>query len=215
VLTLGVLFVARIFTNAENRRANFRLTVLATIASLLTLAIVAVSLIRLALYVDAFGFTMLRLYSMLFGGLIAAVFVLYIAHLIAPVARLWFLPAVAVVAWTLLFGLNVMNPEGFVTQWNLDHQATMIDFDTRYASQRPADAIPTLVAGLDQLPTDQREAVTRTLCHFRGDLEPNSQWGFLGWNQSRASAADAQSSIACPEREIPMKTEASVLRNDG
>jgi len=197
VLTLGVLFVARIFANADNPQANFRLTVLATIASLLTLAIVAVSLFRLALYVDAFGFTMLRLYSMLFGVLIAAVFVLYIAHLIAPVARLWFVPAVSLAAWALLFGLNGANPEAFVMQWNIEHQATIIEFDAHHAARRPPDAIPTLIANLDQLSAEDQEVVTQALCQWRGDLDPDSQWGILGWNQSRSAAADAQASLAC------------------
>lgn len=198
VLTLGVLFVARIFTRTDDRRANFRLTVLATIASLLTLVIVAVSLLRLTLYVQAFGLTMLRLYSMLFGGLIATVFVLYIAHLIAPSARLWFVPAVSLVAWALLFGLNASNPEAFVAQWNLGHQATLIEFDDRYAAKRPPDAIPTLIAGLDQMPAEAQERFTAALCRWRSDLTADSAWGPLGWNQSRSAAADAVASLGCP-----------------
>lgn len=200
VITLGVLFGTRIFVQDSSRRANFRMTVLATVASLLAVVVVGVSLIRLSLYVDAFGLTMLRLYSMVFGVFLGAVFVLYVGHLLAPVARLWFVPTVGLVAWLFLMVLNAVNPEAVVTNWNISNQTTTSEFDARYATGLSSDTIPTLVDRLDELPSSPAGRIVEQLCWGQQSNESGSTgYGLLGWNRSNAKAAAAVATLACAQ----------------
>jgi len=193
----------------DDRRATRRHRLLSVACSLLTIAVVGVSISRLSLYADAFGLTMLRLYSTIFAGFVGVVFVLFIIDLFADDRseqvvgsvigvrrRAWFIPAVGLVAWGLLMGLNGFSPEKIVSDRNLEHRTTQGEFDVHYATSLSADAVPALFAGLEDGPlVDGSGDLQTALCDRWAHTTNDVGYGVFGFNQSRdaayAAAADA------------------------
>lgn len=194
-LTLMLLFIVQTWCSVSDERMGRVLRALSITCSLLTVAVVAVSIIRLDLYADAFGLTRLRLYSTVFAAFIGAVFVLFIIDTIvsrslrvnvgAGPSRAWFLPAVGLLAWGVLMTLNGFSPDAVVSAWNAEHQTTHGEFDAFYAGGLSADAVPTLVAKLDTFDRDDRENLVNRLCETNG---PSGGFGVLGWNRAEVRA---------------------------
>lgn len=204
-MTLALLFIVQTYGEIGDRRATQRHRLLSATCSLLTIAVVGVSISRLDLYADAFGLTMLRLYSTIFAGFVGVVFILFIIDLFADGRaertaggtngarrRAWFLPAVGLVAWGLLMGLNGSSPEKIVSDRNLEHRTTQGEFDVLYATSLSADAIPTLFAGLDEQPIlDSSGDLMIALCDRWAFSDHDVSYGVFGFNRSRDRAHTA------------------------
>lgn len=185
-LTVGLLLSLRAVTtkDAATRR---RFVTLAEAVVVLTLAIVLVAIRRLGLYQDAFGLTMLRLYCTLFALWVGAV-ILGLGALIAGVGkgRSWLPGAATLAGLTLLFGLNVANPEALVARHNLERLADGQAVDSAYLAEGLSlDAVPTIVDRLPTLdPFTQADLLARIGC-------PEDGRGWAGHNASRSAAAQA------------------------
>ncbi|MEM9518742.1 MAG: DUF4173 domain-containing protein [Actinomycetota bacterium] len=180
-LTLGTLLVLDRLRRRE-RGGTFR--VFATVTSMLTILVVAVSIDRLLTYVDDFGWTMLRLYTVLFAAWIGLLF-LGLASRFAGLRLLqdWYPVFVAVTGLIWLLALNVANPEAFVARENL---ATADHADAVYLRQLSPDATPAILDGLDTLSDADQQMLLESLC---GDADAS----MLG-NIGRARAFDAVAS---------------------
>ncbi len=188
VITLFVLMATRATTalSSDKHRVWFRVLSIAAIA--LTLAIVAVAVRRLALYEDAYGLTMLRLYSTIFAFLIAGVFVLLGISMVKSHNSNWFVGASATLALVVLLVLNIVNPEAFVVNRNVDRQLAGqgAPFDPYYVSGLSDDSIPALIGSLDNVSEQERTTIVMRLCSM-----PNARsTKWTSWNWSGARAAD-------------------------
>src|SRR5207253_165882 len=110
-------------------------------AVVLTLVMVAVALRRLDLYQQAFGLTTLRFVSTAFAWWVAAAFVLLGVTLagVQP-GRAWLLPAAGIAGLTVLFALNVANPDQVVARRNVDRFHRTGALDPAYLTTLSEDA---------------------------------------------------------------------------
>jgi hypothetical protein len=163
---------------------------LAHTAIALTLVIVVVALRRLDLYESAFGLTMLRLYGEVFAWWIAVVFLLLALSFTRRGSQRAWLPLGAVgTGLVALLVLNVVNPEAAVVRRNLDHFAATGRFDSAYLEELSADALPTIVDGLDRLDSTARAAVLTVICG-----EHVAERGIWSFNLARERAESRLSS---------------------
>ena len=150
-LTLLLVTALRALTSRESSYLGLALRLSGAAVSMLTLVIVAVSIMRLHLYTDAFGLTTLRWYSTTFAWLLGVVFALLAASHLVRTERHWFGWATLGVTLAVLIGVNVANPESRVASHNLDRPATSVPLDAEYLSRLSADAWPTLLGHREQV----------------------------------------------------------------
>jgi hypothetical protein len=168
----------------------------------LTLIVLASSFLRLRLYQDAYGWTELRFYvnaaiAFLACGLVAT------AVLIARSATRWLGHALGVIALVVLASVNVLGPQAFVTDRNLErafNPSTVPAFgetslDAAYLGTFDADAVPALVAALPRLPPNDRFLVSARLYELLARRERDAG-DFPAWNFARERARAALAGLA-------------------
>lgn len=191
-ITLVALLAIDAVTRVDSVRSDRIQRHLAAACAVLTLVVVGLAIYRLIRYSEAFGLTMLRIYSTLFALWIGALFLLLVVRFLrpGPLDRA-FLPIGSVLGLTLLFGLNVANPEALVVRWDTQYASTV---DVRYlTTSLSADAVPALVASLDDVEEGTAHLLTESICdrhvsRRRVDADDSETTSGLSWNHSRASA---------------------------
>ena len=160
---------------------------------LLTLAVVASALYRMALYQQAFGYTKLRIFVdgfELWLGLVV-VFVM-----IAGIrfSGAWVPKAAILTAGLLLAGFGLMNPDAFVANRNIDRYEATGKLDQLYLSALGGDATPVILARLEP---HERECI-----YTYGRALPDVD-SPLGWNLGRARERAALVQHPVPEGTAP------------
>ena len=194
VAALALTLVTTLSRRRVNDPSHPTVTVLGIVVSLLTIAIVGVSLIKLFLYIDVYGLTMLRLYTVVFAGWIGVIFLFVIAH---EAGIQWLArrqsAAIVLSGLAILFGLNVLNPEAFVVHHNSSHHASgqnVVAFDARYGGQLSDDAVPALVSAA-QSHSDLAAAIEVAVC---ANFDAEATTGWLG-NYSSRTAESARATF--------------------
>jgi hypothetical protein len=186
-ITLAVLVTLRsIGGRATERERRWFAGATAAVVGL-TLVVVGVAVHRIAGYSDAFGLTMLRLYSLVFACWIGVVFVLFAVSTAGVGAgRRWFGGTCVGIGLAVVLVMNVADPEARIVRFDV---AEIARYDEGYlVGQLSDDAVPALVAALDDLPADRGDSLASRLCARRvGDRGIDG----LDWNRSRAAARDA------------------------
>ena len=163
----------------------------------LTSVVLASSWLRLGLYEEAYGWTELRFY-------VAAAIVFLAICLVAAAVLIWrnraaWLPhAVAAASLVVLLGVNVVGPQAFITQRNLERSilpASVPSYgdpslDAPYLRAFDADAIPALIDALPRLDPEQRDQVEALLHDARARLD-RSPDAWQSWNLGRWRAREA------------------------
>lgn len=192
-LTVLVVALTMRVAPREQPRDRMLLRVLLGTLCVLTLAVVASALYRMSLYQEAYGYTVLRVFVdgvELWLGLV-------VAFLLAGVVRLsgsWIPRATLVCASVLVLGFAAMNPDAWVAQRNIDRFEAGRPLDTLYLSALSADAVPVVV---ERLPADVATCVLQGSPYSTGSPAFSSD-DLLGWNLSRARAAQARESLPAP-----------------
>jgi hypothetical protein len=132
----------------------------------LGLVILASAFQRLLLYEIAYGYTELRLYSHVFMVWLAGMFIWFVVTLWLQPER--FALGLLLAGLGFVVTLNVINPDAFIARQNLAGLNTFIieenqpytrtsdKVDVEYLTTLSDDAVPVLVAALDQLnPADR------------------------------------------------------------
>lgn len=190
-LTLGVLIV---LDHVRHRGARREEVVYRSFGGVLLalLAVVMVSaIVRLRIYEQAYGLTELRLLVFFFLAWIAAVIVWFVIVLVRD--RRANLAIGSLVAGLAIVGCwNLLNPAAFVANRNLDkvHEsrassAMSSSYDVSYATSLSADAVPTLVNGLEEMPPAKRRRTARALLN-QWDKPGEGDW--RAFNTSRRAA---------------------------
>jgi hypothetical protein len=170
----------------------------------LTGIVLVSSFVRLRIYQEAYGWTELRFWvfaSILFLALAFA----GAAWLAARDSSRWLPHTVAAAGVAVLVGINVVGPQAFVTDRNLERALNpalvppdgQLILDTAYLGRLDADAVPALVGALSRLPEPARTEIRRSLDAFGWELAlEESRGDWAAWNLSRERARAALDSLA-------------------
>lgn len=168
-----------------------------TVVLVALLAIVMVSAVeRMRLYTDAYGLTQLRLYTLAFLFWLAVVVVWMLATVLRERHSL-FMPGALVAGFVAVALLNVLNPDALIARTNIErHVQGRQKLDTYYLGGLSADATPTILSRLDDVPSSGR---TFLVSRLEGDAGGRRTWN---WSRSRAQDAldDYASSVAAASR---------------
>ncbi len=183
-ITLGLMIILSAISRQENRKQRSLYSGLSILMTLLIGVILLSSHQRLVLYESAYGFTQLRTYSHIcilwIGALFAAVLILELSGQ----QRFFTLAGIlAVVGFTLT--LNGLNVDRWIVEQNLARAASgEQELDTNYFTRLSDDAVPTLIAGVQEgnLEPDELEELSAALaCRARRlkDTAPDTWQSFL------------------------------------
>jgi hypothetical protein len=159
----------------------------------LTLVILVSALQRMRLYTEVFGLTELRLYTTVFMGW---VFVLlgWLVLTVLRGRRATFALGAFVSALVVLAGLTIANPAGIIVRTNVERGSgvNVPDLDVSYLVDLGPDAVPALIATLDQIqPCATRSELAGLLLREGNDgFEPTrTDWRGTNWSRVGADRA--------------------------
>jgi drug/metabolite transporter (DMT)-like permease len=163
----------------------------------LTSVVLASSFVRLRLYQEAYGWTELRFY-VLAAMVFLACCLAAAAVLIASGRSRWLPHAVAASSLVVLVLVNVVGPQAYITDRNLERvlvPSAVPDYgesrlDAAYLGSFGADAIPALVAALPRLTDAQRERLMPVLATARERYVQGADPAWQAANIARARARE-------------------------
>ena len=140
---------------------------------------------RLLLYEQAYGFTTLRLYSHIFIFLLGVIFCLLVYKIHWDSRENMFALRVFISVILFLVGINLLNPDLFIAQQNIQRFNDTGKLDVSYLSNLSDDAIPEVVKTLDMLDGDMKNSLGYEL-YWRTQVRDFTEW--QSFNISRARA---------------------------
>lgn len=185
ILTLGLVVVLSALTQRASRRQRLVFNASATVLLGLTCVLLASAFKRLLMYEEAYGFSQMRIYP--------HVFMVWLGILLAWfVVTLWLRPdrfaiGVLVAALGFVATLDVMNPDAFVVRQNVRHPVLVAaptagggepnaEIDVSYFERLSEDAVPALIAALDQTTGKERQAIETDLNRRAKGLRAGPGW---------------------------------------
>jgi hypothetical protein len=179
-LVVPILLLADWAAAPHTPRARAVLRITSLVLILLLLGVIASAAYRMRLYQQAYGLTELRLYvSAVIVWLTVMLGWLSLTVLRGRPERFAFGAIIAGVV--CIAALHVMNPHAVIARVNVDRAAAGAETDGAYLGTLSADAVPTLLARLDQLPRAERCRVGRMLDERWSGARPG---GWRAWNLS-------------------------------
>ena len=134
------------------REKGSGLRIFKILSSLLVVGVIVImvsAFMRLLLYEDAYGFTTLRLYSHVFIIFLTVVFGLLIYKVLKNGKESNFSLGVFLSAILFLVGMNILNPDAFIAQKNIQRFNDGKKLDVYYLTTLSDDALPVTVKMLD------------------------------------------------------------------
>jgi hypothetical protein len=198
---LAGMVIAGLEAAVAERRRSYVATLLLLVA--LSAVILASSFLRLRLYQDAYGWTELRFYVLASIAFLAAGFAAA-AGLVARDQSRWLPHAVAAAGVAVFLAINIVGPQAFVTDRNLDralHPSLVppggqVAQDIAYLGSLDADAVPALVAALPYLADPDRRQAEAALYDFAYELRRDNSVGDpAAWNLARERARAALAAV--------------------
>ena len=189
ILGLVVLAGSRSLIKAEQGK-DWKIFTQLSIGLIAMISVVMVSAaFRLYLYVQAYGVTIDRFYAATALVWLTLVFAWFAACIIRKKHN-GFAFGVIVSTLVVVFGLNLLNPDGLIAQANLNRPKSRID--TKYLDGLSVDAIPVLIQSLPQLAPDQKNTITERLRSQQGELRTRD---WRSWNLSSQIATSSLQQI--------------------
>jgi len=137
---------------------------------LLVLLIISSAFHRLYLYEQAYGLTETRFYGYVFVAFLISSF----CWLLVKIFREWsdqrFALGVFVLTLLFLAGLNILNPDRFIAQRNIDRHLRGGEFDPHYLQRLSSDIVPALVPLLEDKNQTTRTAAANLLTYMRWQM---------------------------------------------
>jgi len=197
-LVVPLLLLADWAAAPSSMRARSVLRATMLVLVLLLLGVIASAAYRMRLYQAAYGLTELRLYVSV--GIVALTAVLaWLAGTVLRGRRERFGAGVVVIGVATLVTLHLLNPHAVIARVNLGRAVAGAAYDGAYLRALGADAVPTLLAHMAQLPAPERCDVARHLAERWGGERIG---GWRSWNASDARArrlmAGRRVTTGCP-----------------
>lgn len=190
-LTLAVLLVGDMVSSA---RGVFRGFAGFLVACVMVILVSAAQ--RLWLYTAEFGLTLDRITAAAVMVWLAVVLSLFAATVLRERPRR-FASGAAVAGIVVAFGLVFLDPGAIAARSNLNRAAEGVnEADVDYLMRLGADAVPTLVDRLDELPEAARCETAASLLERWGDgAERSEALGLDDWRTRNAARAAARESV--------------------
>jgi hypothetical protein len=156
--------------------------------------VMASAWLRLDVYIDAFGLTELRFYAavvLVWIGFAA----LWLTGGVLTQARDVLLPGLAAAALVVLIAVNVLGPDGFIVRTNVDRLDDDGAFDAVYVAGLSADAVPSLVARLDELAPADRCYISQRLLEAWSKPDKDLRGFNAGRERAREAVLSQQSEL--------------------
>lgn len=184
--TYLILFAAErlIERNAERHSKRFKYLSAAMVLQVMVLMIFAFN--RLSLYESAFGFTTLRLYSHAFIVLLAAVYVSLLYKIFINAGEAAFALRTFIIIAMFVAGMDLMNPDLFIAQKNLERLNDTGKIDIAYISELSPDAAPVAM----EIFNKSDAAGKSLLGHALFDTLNSMPQEWQSWNLSRVRAQE-------------------------
>ena len=134
------------------RKQDTNLRVFKILSSLLVVEVIVIMIsafIRLLLYEDAYGFTTLRLYSHIFIIFLTIIFALLIYKVLRNGKESSFSLGVFLSIILFLVGMNILNPDAFIAQRNIERFNDGKKIDVYYLTTLSDDAVPVTIKMLN------------------------------------------------------------------
>jgi len=205
-ITLPILLLADWATASDTSRSRVVLRATTLVLVVLLLGVIASAAYRMRLYQDAYGLTEPRLYvSVVIVWLTAVLGWLVLTVLRGRREHFAFGSIIAGLA--CIAALHVLNPHALIARVNIDRAAAGAEYDGTYLRSLSADAVPAILARLDQLPEAERCRVARMLVE-RWSGERRGGW--RAWNlgdwRARRLVAPLTGTLACPGGDVEPRT---------
>jgi len=176
----------------DARKGQDRFVLLALVTLALTVVIAAVSVQRLLLYIGSFGLTQSRLWALVAAGAIGVGILLFAMSIVGwRKDQSWLPGSLVVLAASVVFVLNLMNPDAIVASYNLSNQT---DVDVVTISRLSDDAVPTILGRLDEAPAE----LAQSMC---GRRDRFSNYGLLDYNWAEVRADNMLDDL-CGQRSL-------------
>ncbi len=201
--TLLLLVITSRFVEGSDTAHRQRFAWLGSALAVQVFVIMASAFKRLLLYEGAYGFTPARFYAHVLIIGVAIIFMLLIWKLVRQESEPVFAFRAFVTCLVIVGFLNLMNPDAFVAQYNLQRHATTGKLDTWALVNLSDDALPTILAerplvemGLRDLkkefikeyhPTDVSPVIPGNWSDGRS-TESQSKWQAFNFSRRRADA---------------------------
>ncbi len=142
---------------------------------------------RLSLYIDAYGMTMMRFYVAGAIILLLALFVLLAYKFIKSKPEQFFTFGTLLAVLSFLLVVNVINPDAFIIQSNIDQYNETGKLDVPYIGGLSADAVPGKIELYNKLEGQEKADLGTQLQEQEDKLQRfNENW--QSWNLSRSRA---------------------------
>lgn len=186
-LVLPLLLASDWLLRREGPRDGQVFRFLGGLQLVLLTVIIASALQRVRVYTDAYGLTESRFYGAAFLAWLTLL-VLWFAGTVLRGRRERFGHVAAISAFSVVALLILVNPDAWIARTNLARatsHAAAAEFDTAYLGSLSADALPTLLGGLPDLPADARCRLAWEVDR-RWGTQVDSDW--RSWNLSEGRA---------------------------
>jgi hypothetical protein len=165
-------------------------TALATALVGLNGVVLASALSRLSLYERAYGFTWPRLIG--HAGVLVVGTLLVCGAVAIIMRRVSWLPTAAlVVLFAALIGMNVVDPDRFIAEHNIERWRSTGRIDPVELAGLSADAAPSLVTVLPELGACDRAMIVSGLLELGDELQEPEALAWPSWNLAREDARAA------------------------
>lgn len=158
---------------------------LAILTLLLTVVIAGISVQRLLLYIGSFGLTPLRLWALLGAGAITVAILTYVVSVAGFRSEQSWYPAVAILlSFGVVFGLNVLNPDVVIANYNISQAEAGADLDVATLTRLSDDATSTVIDRLDDLGANEAVVVS----HLCNRLDRDTSYALHEYNVARTNS---------------------------
>ena len=191
-LLLGVLLLADWVTRDAERTERRQVRLLSALLLGLLAVVLASALLRMRLYIDVYGLTQLRFFTTAFMFWLVVVFVWFAATILRERRQL-FMAGVYGSGVAAVFLLAAIDPIARIAQFNVRHRTETGRYDVNHAATLGPDAVPAVIAGLDELEQQHRCAVVNGLRSQdeRGRVDDWRAWNFSQERSERLMRSNA------------------------
>ncbi len=187
IISFFLLFTTEKYIIKKDTEHTLVFKILSTALIVQVILIMVSAFKRLLLYEEAYGFTTLRLYSHAFIIFLAIIFILLLYKIYKDKRENAFAFRAFVSIIIFLALMNILNPDLFIAQQNIERFATTGKLDISYLSRLSDDAIPETIKILNIQNENLRKNFARELYwQTQTNSFRTSQWQSL--NISRMNA---------------------------
>ena len=172
---------------ASRSRSVLRITML--VLAVLLVGVIASAAYRMRLYQEAYGLTEDRLYVSVFIVWLTVVLGWLVFTVLRGRRRRFAFGAI-IAGVASIAALHGLNPHALIARVNLDRAAAGKQYDGKYLGTLSADAVPVILARLDQLPEAERCRATGMLKERWSGERPGGwrTWNLSDWRARRLVA---------------------------